>query len=186
MKKTIALVLLLCPMLLYAQSGTGTVSGDSIKNLNPIFLPDNPAPKVSADVISPEPPKPVFNVNLPEKPWFKDWKPLTVLGYAVGSGVANIVETNGCRARVGISPCNGGYGALTARNALNLGTSVGFGFLSILGRHWGFKEWAAPSVMFSTYQTYEAVHQSTIGCPAGQHYLYGTKYNCVPNYSSSW
>jgi hypothetical protein len=146
-------------------------------------LPGNPIPKASVDV-TPDPPKPVI-VNTgwtPDKPWYKDWKPLSVLGLAVGSGIANIKETDGCRARVGISPCNGGYGALTARNYLNLGASVGFAFISIWGRHMGFKEWAAPSLGFSTYQTYEAVHQATIGCPVGQHYLYGTKYTCVPNY----
>lgn len=115
----------------------------------------------------------------PAKPWYKDWRALTVVGISLGSSVAATHEAHACRQRFGPAPCEGGYGEFAAREGLRFGMSAGMSALSLWGRHEGFKEWPVWAAGFGAYSTYVAVHQTTIGCPVGEHFLYGTKKTCV-------
>jgi hypothetical protein len=161
-----------------------------------VSKPDNPVPKISTDreagmqsYVAPKPAATTAHADAPKRrPWYKDLASLLIAGSSLGASAANTYESHECRMRkdAGIAFCNGGYGPFAARQGINFGTAVLMTGLSLWGRHEGFKEWAAPSLGFTAYNTYEAVHQSQIGCPAGTVPVYGTKYNCEPAYKNSW
>jgi hypothetical protein len=115
----------------------------------------------------------------PNKPWYKDKKVWFVIAHSVGSSIAATHEAHQCRLRFGPAPCDGGYGEFRAREWVRFGSSIGLTALSLWGRHQDIKVWAAPSTAFSSYNTSVAVRQARIGCPAGQHFLEGTKFTCV-------
>jgi hypothetical protein len=116
--------------------------------------------------------------------WYRDPKALAVGVAVMGSSAAFSLEAHECRKQFGISPCYGGYGEIRARDWLRAGTSAGMFGLSLWGRHQGFKEWALPALGFATYNGIDAYRQTIVGCPTGQHFLYGTKFTCVKNYDS--
>lgn len=149
-----------------------------------ISLPDNPIPKIptsESKTVSTSPPKPVVQINLPDKVWYKDWKVWAVIATSkIASGLAT-KEAHDCRVRNGPGPCEGGYGPFKAREFVRLGASFGFDIIGIWGRHMGIKEWALFPVGFAAYNTSVAIRQSRISCPAGEHFLYGTKSTCVEN-----
>lgn len=124
--------------------------------------------------------------SLSAKPWYKDPKAWALIAINQLAAGTEIYSASACRHKNGIGPCQGGYGEIRARNGLNLLTAGGTSALSLWGRHMGFKEWFVPAAGYAAWNTYEAVHQRLIGCPAGESYLYGTKFTCVETYPSGW
>lgn len=118
------------------------------------------------------------------EPWYKDKKVWGMIGGSIGSSLMATYEAHKCREKFGPAPCQGGYGEFKVREIARLTTSVGMDAISIWGRHQGFKEWPIWGVGFASYNTYVAVHESQIGCPAGQEFVYGTKFSCQP--SDEW
>jgi hypothetical protein len=95
------------------------------------------------------------------KPWYRDWKSWAVLGAAAGSSISRAHNAHACRVRVGeAGPCDGEYTSSRATQGVQIGASVGMFALSLWGRHQGFKEWAAPSLGFSTYNGVIAYRQT--------------------------
>jgi hypothetical protein len=119
------------------------------------------------------------------QPWYRDWKVWTVIGISLGSSIAATHNAHDCRLVNGIAPCDGGYGEFRAREILRFGGSAGIVGVGLWGRHQGFKEWAIPALGFAGYNASVAFRQSRIGCPAEEHFLYGTKFTCVAN-QPSW
>lgn len=96
-------------------------------------------------------------------------------------------EAHTCRVQFGPAPCAGGYGEFGAREGLRFGTSALMSGLSWYGYKQGYKDWFLPAVGFATYNGISAYRQTLVGCPSGEHFLYGTKFTCVDNYSeNSW
>jgi hypothetical protein len=117
------------------------------------------------------------------KPWWKDWKCWLAAIVNEGAAVASIYSASACRHANGIGPCQGGYGEIRARNAVNLFGAAGTTAIGLWGRHIGVKEWFAVPAGYTAWNTYEAVHQRLIACPSGEHFLYSTKKTCVDNYA---
>jgi hypothetical protein len=116
------------------------------------------------------------------KPWYKDWKVWAVVGVSLGSSLALTHEAHECREQFSPAPCAGGYGEFKAREISRGVTSLGLVGIGLWGRHIGIKEWATPALGFATYNGIAAYRQTIVGCPSGEHFLYGTKFTCVDNY----
>jgi DNA-binding CsgD family transcriptional regulator len=114
------------------------------------------------------------------KPWYKDWKVWLVVGVSLGSSAAATHWSHECREKFGPAPCQGGYGAFAGREGVRFGTSAVMSGLAIWGYREGYPEWWVPAVGFGGYNTYVAIGQTRVGCPAGQEFVYGTKFTCKP------
>jgi hypothetical protein len=123
----------------------------------------------------------------PARPWYKDWRVWVVTGVSLGASLAMTHTSHECRITFGPAPCDGGYGGYKAREIVRGVGSLGLVGIGLWGRHIGVKEWAVPALGFATYNGIAAYRQTIVGCPAGEHFLYGTKFTCVDNYvESSW
>lgn len=94
------------------------------------------------------------------KPWYKDWKVWAVLGAAAGSQIALDKTVYDCRVRSDVGYCFGQYSEHKAIVGINIGGTVGMAAISLLGRHKGFKEWAAPSLAFTVFNSAQSYHQT--------------------------
>lgn len=112
------------------------------------------------------------------KPWYKSWKAWTVMGVSLGSSAAATHYSHTCRQQFGPAPCQGGYGPFKAREGLRFGLSAGLTAISLELRHQDDKVWPLIPIGFAAYNTSVAFRQSKIGCPAGQEFVYGTKFTC--------
>jgi hypothetical protein len=120
-------------------------------------------------------------VTIPEaqaKPWFKEWRVWTAVGISIGSSIAATHAAHECRLRFGPAPCDGGYGPFKAREGMRFVTAAGLSAVGVAGARMGFKETMAPSLAFAGYNLRVAVRQGSVGCPAGQEFVYGTKFTC--------
>lgn len=113
------------------------------------------------------------------------WKPITAVIVPMASSASATYEAHECRERknAGIAFCEGGYGEFAAREGVRAGVSFTMAMMSLYGLKHHYKEWALPFTGWSAFNIYTAIHESQIGCPVGTHPVYGTKYNCSPNYS---
>lgn len=125
----------------------------------------------------------IWPVSIEAKPWYKDVKVWVILGIGIGASAAATHWSHECRVKFGPAPCDGGYGEYRAREGARMVGTLGMDALALWGRHEGFKEWPIMALGYPAYNTYVAAHQSRIGCPTGEHFLYGTKDTCVDNYS---
>jgi hypothetical protein len=125
------------------------------------------------------PPLPVVKTH---KAWYKDIRVWTVIGISLGASAAATYEAHECRLRNGIAPCDGGYGEFKAREIVRAVSTVGEDAIALGMRHQDIaaKYWLPVALGFPAYNTYVAVHESLKGCPAGEEFLYGTKFTCVP------
>jgi hypothetical protein len=117
--------------------------------------------------------------SLQAQPWFKDWKSWAVIGASIGSSLAATHNAHDCRTKFGPAPCDGGYGEFKAREIARGVTSIGMTSISLWGRHQHFKEWSLPALGFAGYNASVAYRQTQKGCPAGEEYVYGTKFSCT-------
>jgi hypothetical protein len=117
------------------------------------------------------------------KAWYKDWKVILGLGISIGASGAATYEAHECRLRVGVAPCDGGYGEFKAREIVRFAGTVGEDAIALGMRHQGFafKYWAPVMFGFPAYNTSVAIRQPLISCPTGEKFLYGTKYTCIPD-----
>jgi hypothetical protein len=114
------------------------------------------------------------------KPWYKDWKAWTFIGISLSSSAAATHWSHECREKFGPAPCQGGYGAFAAREGVRFGTAVILTGHGLWGRREGYKDWAVFALGFAAYNTSVAYRQTLVGCPAGQEFVYGTKFTCKP------
>jgi hypothetical protein len=119
------------------------------------------------------------------KVWYKDWVTWAVIGFSLGASAAATHFSHECRVKYGVAPCDGGYGEYKAREIVRGVGTLGEDAVALGMRHAGFKfkEWAPVAFGLPAYNTSVAYRQTLKGCPAGEHYLAGTKYTCT---SSSW
>lgn len=114
------------------------------------------------------------------------WRPIAATVFVMGSSVAATHWSHECREKFGPAPCEGGYGAYSAREGVRGGMSLTMDLMSLYGRKKGYKEWLLPAGAWGVYNVYVAAHQAGIGCPTGEHFVYGTKFTCIENYPPGW
>lgn len=112
------------------------------------------------------------------KPWYKDWKAWAVVTASLGSSAAATHWSHGCREKFGPAPCQGGYGAFAAREGVRFGTAAILTGHALWGRREGYRDWPVFALGFAAYNTSVAYRQTLVGCPAGQEFVYGTKFTC--------
>lgn len=81
---------------------------------------------------------------------------------AAGSSVESDRQTDLCRMRTDVARCQGGYGEITPRQALDGIITFTAGALSEYGRHHGFREWFLFEVGVTTWNGVIAYQQSQI------------------------
>jgi hypothetical protein len=131
----------------------------------------------------------IFGSTNPERTWHQVWTDPLVwadIAISIGSDWAATRQAHECRQRqnAGIAFCDGGYGEFKAREIERGVATLGFTTLSVTARKAGFSDWFMPSSLFNGYNITVAYRQSQIGCPAGELPVYGTKYNCQPEYAT--
>ena len=94
--------------------------------------------------------------------WYKDWRNWAALGLSVGSSAAASYAVSGCRSRADLVHCDNGYGSFRASQGLRGGLSFTLGTMSVVGHEKGFKEWLAPALGVTAYNTYTAIQQSRV------------------------
>lgn len=78
-------------------------------------------------------------------------------------------EGNICRQRNDVAVCSGGYGPFYGREyGIRLGASVTFSGLSMYGHKAKFKEWFAPAVGMSIFNSYVAYQQNHVHSVSGK------------------
>lgn len=115
------------------------------------------------------------------KPWYKDWKVLTVIGVSLAADAVATHEIHECRLREGVAFCDGGYGEFAAREVVRAVSTAGEDAIALGMRHDGqaFKYWAPVALGLPAYNTYVAYDETLKGCPTGYWPLWGTKFTCT-------